>query len=134
MSWRCQLFVSREAVVEQFGFVPVGAMWPDPSLNEREFGGYAGYIGDNYLRDWAGKRAPLYVKLPDGSEFCVDVRSSPEIGKPSGSGWKVTGNPPAITVSPSINIIPRYHGWLQNGVITDDCEGRTFPNARGLPT
>jgi hypothetical protein len=42
MSWRCELFDSREAIVARFGFVPVGAMWLDPSLNEREFGGYAG--------------------------------------------------------------------------------------------
>lgn len=132
MSWRCQLFESREAIVVKFGFVPVGAMWPWPSLNETDFGGYTTYIGDNYRRDWEGKRAPLVVKLPDGTEFCVDERASHEIGKPSGSGWAVTGTAPAITVAPSINIIGRYHGFLQNGVITDDCEGRTFPNARGL--
>lgn len=133
MTWHCQLFESREAIVAQFGFVPVGAMWPDPSLNANDFGGYAGYIGDNYLRDWAGKRAPLYVKLPDGTEFCVDSRDSREIGKPSGSGWTVTGEPPQITVSPSINILGRYHGYLKNGAISDDVEKRSFPNARGIP-
>ena len=63
-----------------------------------------------------GKR-PLFVKLPNGSEFCV---YSPVInaGKPQpGSGWTVTGEAPNITLSPSVNIVGRWHGFIENGMI-----------------
>lgn len=41
-------------------------------------------------------------------------------------GWTVTGKPPDITVSPSINYVGSYHGWLQNGVISQDVDGRNY--------
>lgn len=40
-------------------------------------------------------------------------------------GWTVAGEPPAITVSPSVNYddddrgVKHYHGFIQNGVIGD---------------
>lgn len=40
--------------------------------------------------------------------------------------WSVSGDLPNVTVTPSINMVGVYHGWIQNGVITDDCDGRTF--------
>lgn len=43
-----------------------------------------------------------------------------------GETWTVNGDPPNISVSPSINAVGDYHGWLQNGVLSDDCEGRRF--------
>lgn len=69
----------------------------------------------------------LWVALPyrDGHyPFCVHSPSTRE--GPDGAGWDVTGEAPNITVNPSINIIGSYHGWIRNGVITDDCEGRKF--------
>lgn len=33
---------------------------------------------------------------------------------------------PCTTVEPSINLHGIYHGFLQQGIITDDCEGRQF--------
>lgn len=122
MSWRCELFESREAIVAQFGFTPVGAMWPVE--------GSVHAASPNYARHWKGKRAPLAVQLPIGG-FFVDGPFWNNNG-PYGDGWMVTGEAPLITMSPSINIVGHYHGWLQNGVISDDCEGRTFPDARGL--
>ncbi len=74
-----------------------------------------------YWRDNAAKRPPLCVVLPSGDWFAVDGTASD-----NDHGWTVTGNPPNITVSPSINAIGSYHGWLQNGVLSDDCEGRRF--------
>lgn len=32
-----------------------------------------------------------------------------------------------------MNAVGCYHGYVTNGVITDDVEGRTFPNERGFP-
>lgn len=40
--------------------------------------------------------------------------------------WKREGTLPNITVTPSVNAVGVYHGFLQNGVLTSDCEGRTF--------
>lgn len=72
-----------------------------------------------------GKR-PIEVMLPCGSWFCI--HSMPTMHP--GSGWRVSGEPHAITVEPSILIAGRYHGWIRDGVITDDCEGRTFEAPR----
>lgn len=41
--------------------------------------------------------------------------------------WTRTGVPPNVTVTPSVNAVGRYHGWLRDGVLTEDCEGRVFP-------
>jgi len=65
-----------------------------------------------------------------GDFFCVDRKPS------SGSeGWDVTikgemcdGEPLYITVHPSINCVGSYHGWLKNGIISKDVEGRKYPD------
>jgi len=31
--------------------------------------------------------------------------------------WTVTGTPPLITVTPSIDAGPEWHGWITNGVM-----------------
>jgi hypothetical protein len=82
-------------------------------------------LTDDYVRDWMNKRPPIVVRLPGGVSFLVDSKCCRD-GVFEDHGWKVTGEPPNITVSPSINIIGIYHGWLQNGVINDDVEGRIF--------
>lgn len=56
----------------------------------------------------------LAVKLPSGVPWLID------------RSWKRTGEPPNITVTPSINHQGKYHGHLQNGYLTDDCEGRVL--------
>jgi hypothetical protein len=60
-------------------------------------------------------------------------------------GWTVHGSPAAITITPSINIAGSYHGFIQNGMVTEDCEGRRYegssrergpgpPSASAIPT
>lgn len=93
-------------------------------------------------------RPPLIAKLPGDLYFLVDGQCySPTCTKckakhgwrdepcPKGGehtprghydGWKVAGTPPRITVSPSIHYPDYYHGWLKDGVISDDCDGRKF--------
>jgi len=86
---------------------PAGAMW------------YAPWFGE----PWQGPDGKtLMVRLPSGHDWCVDGPSS------SGGGWTRTGTVPNITAMPSIwDRRPNgYHGWLQNGVLTDDLEGRTY--------
>jgi hypothetical protein len=75
-------------------------------------------------------RQALFIQLPDGV-WCMDGLAS---GDPTKKGWTVTGEPPNITVAPSINSNrgnrKGYHGFLQNGVLTDDLEGRTYDDNR----
>jgi hypothetical protein len=78
----------------------------------------------DYYRQHNSSRLPLMVVLPGRHLFLIDGKCWN--GSQLYGGWQVTGDAPAITVSPSINIGGSYHGWLQSGVISDDCEGRKF--------
>jgi hypothetical protein len=128
MPWPCVLYPSRDAArAAGGGRVPVGAMWP---MDAEDFDAWAERERNQYLARGLN-RPPHFVKLPDGSEFCIDSRAwTPDRGY-YGEGWNPVGEPPLVTLSPSINVQGRYHGYIQNGVITDDCEGRTFPEAGG---
>lgn len=83
----------------------------------REMKGELGFLSRFYWEDWADKRAPIYVVCPNGEQWGVDQKSS------NGEGWKVTGEGLLITVRPSINVYG-YHGWLTDGVFSEDLEGR----------
>jgi hypothetical protein len=79
-------------------------------------------FSEEYLRDWKGRRPPLMICLPGAGPRILDQR-----WKDNTRGWTITGEPPNLTASPSIDIKGKYHGWLQNGVLSDDVEGRVFP-------
>lgn len=103
-------------------------MWYLPEVkppNEPPPEGFSRPVSEEYYRDWYGKRPPLRVILPNGFIFNID---SPVTGKTT--GWQVTGDPPNITLSPSVNYASGdpngWHGYIQNGEITDDLEGRTY--------
>jgi hypothetical protein len=101
---------------------PVGAAWYFPWKRE------SGFVSLEYKRDWEGKREPISVKLPPGepwNEWCID---GPANNKEP--GWVVTGSLEEgnLTASPSIAHGKWYHGFLQNGILTEDVEGRTFPD------
>ena len=89
----------------------------DPSGKTRYFC-YGHQLSDEYVAERMSKRRPLVVVLPSrsgrGAWLCVDCAYDG-----SDHGWQVTGEPPNITVHPSINLGAIYHGWLQNGVISD---------------
>lgn len=59
------------------------------------------------------------VILPDRQTWYID--SEPN----NGGRWIRSGEPPLLTVSPSI-LTPGYHGFLKNGILTDDLDGRKF--------
>jgi hypothetical protein len=75
------------------------------------FAGRHYYLSKFYWRDWSDKRPPICVLCPNGKEWCVDANSS------NGDGWIVTGEPPAITCHPSIEVLG-YHGFLTSGVFS----------------
>lgn len=62
----------------------------------------------------------LFLKLPDGMDWGID---GPATNSPT--GWDRTGEPPLITARPSIDS-GCYHGWLTDGELSDDLEGRTY--------
>lgn len=112
-------------------FTP-GMGWPmpwyfDPSGDRERAGkhvmipesrrGELGFLSMHYWRDWAHKRPPLTVVCPNGETWEIDRKSS------NGDGWKVDGEWPNITCSPSI-VVEGYHGYLRNGEFTADLEGR----------
>jgi len=79
--------------------------------------------GDLFWATWHHSGTPhLYAICPDGRLWDCDGPSS------NGNGWTRTGDPPAITCSPSIwtDMPHGYHGFLQGGVFTDDLSGKVF--------
>lgn len=117
MSWPCRLIENPE--LNEHGNVDIykreiGDMWfldvPAEELKERHL--TAQYFAQN------ANRKPLVVMLPGRNYFLIDAQCwNPE--RSHYDAWTVTGVPPNITVSPSINMVGRYHGFLQNGVIGD---------------
>lgn len=106
---------------------------PDPELNDygnvdvakREVGDmwFVAAADMTHLSDYYKQhntwREPLVVLLPGRHYFLIDgMCYSQERGYYG--GWTVTGTPPNITVAPSINMVGRYHGFLQNGVLTEN--------------
>lgn len=70
----------------------------------------------------SGRDFVTWMILPGGAEWSPDLLSSE-----SSQGWTTTGELPNITVHPSVHQIGRYHGFVTDGVLTDDLEGRTYP-------
>ena len=127
--WNCVLV---ENVTFKRGETPIGTMFFGPSVEEianrdPKWNGYM-RIQCEYLSEYYhannSHRLPLFLVLPNNDLFCVDGQYWSR-GHHYG-GWQVSGEPPLITVSPSINIVGSYHGFVQNGVISEDCEGRTY--------
>ena len=125
MSWTCRLIEKPE--LDAHGNVDlakrvVGDMWflgvTPKELLDRHL--TAQYFADN------AKRQPLMVMLPGPTPFCIDYQCFND-ARGYYDGWTVHGEPPLITITPSINLVGRYHGFLQNGVISADAEGRKFP-------
>jgi hypothetical protein len=105
-----------------------GDMWYAPYYKEDwagtpdQIGNPEGrFLSDRYLREDFNKRDPICIRLPDGHIWCIDQKSTNSL-----EGWQISGEVPNLTASPSI-LSPGYHGWLQNGVLSDDLEGRAYP-------
>lgn len=115
MSWQCRLIeVDPNNPAQR---IEVGDMWYATDSAEFE-------QGLDYETNRRGKVPPLWIKLPSKDFHCLDSKSFD--GKSYGNGWVIKGEPPNITVTPSINYIDRWHGWISNGVMSDDCDGRTY--------
>lgn len=76
--------------------------------------------------EWSVHQGPdgkcYSVLCPPGEQ--VDVWGIDEKAS-SGGYWTRTGVPPMLDVNPSIKT-QNYHGYLRNGALTDDVEGKVF--------
>lgn len=126
MPWKCRL-VTEDELKTTPQSQRVGLMWYAPKMVEIDPDDpHSTFFLDHvlspeYKRDHLGKRPPVFVVLPSGDWFCPDQKVSR-----GDHGWTVTGEPPTITVAPSINDVGRYHGWLRDGELSDDVEGRLY--------
>jgi len=130
VTWRIEYFDRIEDVYAKYGESgpwPIGVMYPDPEYLEHRINGKP-LISPEYRQVWAALRPPLVVELPCG-HFCIDMVTMAD-GVPGDHGWEVSGHPAQLTVKPSINIKNGYHGFITDGVIWDDVEGRTFAERR----
>lgn len=124
MSWQCRMREPPTAADRRSGQVQIGDMWFAPWLVEDARPVVENYLSTRYIEQSMEHRLPLIVRLPGAIDFCIDSCADSEGGE---RGWVVMGDPPNITMSPSINVLGTYHGFIRGGVITDDCEGRRFP-------
>lgn len=76
---------------------PVGAMWD----------------ADWYRPHWQGPDGRCLVVRTPGGDWVIDGPAE------DGGRWTRTGTPPRVTVSPSILISDRYHGWLRDGELVE---------------
>lgn len=139
MSWPCRLIDCHQGLSHQtlqigdmFYFnpekYPLPAEDPENPDDHDPWYWFRAFTKKHKLSDYYfqnnSHRDPLLVWLPGRTLFCVDGKCWKD-GAYYG-GWVITGEAPNITVHPSINIGGSYHGWLQNGVIGDDVDGRKF--------
>ncbi len=103
----------------------VGDLFPAPWLLREH---WADNLSPRYLALPEPRRMPLVVILPGGTPFPIDFREHNAAG-PYGNGWAVSGDPAtSLTLSPSVNVSGAYHGWIRGGVLSEDVEGRRFPD------
>jgi hypothetical protein len=80
---------------------------------------------------WKAENNHWWVVLPNGGIH--DINSV----FPDGSTWTVTGEAPKLTVTPSIRRFDisdgkggiwkkGWHGYITDGILTDDYDGRTY--------
>lgn len=103
MSWKCRLVDPEPGQNPCEGTHQIGEMWFYKPWQESK-------QSADYKAHRQGKPM-LWVQLP-GGPFCLDGTYT------DGAQWSWTGEPPNITVSPSINEEGTWHGWIRAGEIT----------------
>lgn len=117
MSWTCRLLDTWPEHPQP------GDMRLDPTMiADTPMGRYCRreWLSTGYLERHLANRPPVWVYLPGGRWICVDARPD------KGMEWQVGGDPPRITVMPAIHLVGVYCGWLIDGVLGDDRDGRTY--------
>lgn len=89
------------------------------------------YIGEDRLpigAMWISHTSGVWgIKLPGQcglNRFCPGLEYNKH-------HWRMNGRPPNITVTPIIDHLPVYKGYVTDGAVSEDIEGRKF-NLYGL--
>jgi hypothetical protein len=92
---------------------PAGTSWYDPQPGEMWPCAWEQHQLDG--------RAPCWVVRLPGGGYCWHTNSE---STTEGEGlWNVTGEPPNLTVTPSINVGPEiWHGWITDGQLTPETD------------
>lgn len=109
--------VAAPKTAEDFAALQIGDAWRP--LDDR--------AGNRWLEvapKHAGKAA-LLVKLPCGTYFNV-YGTGWDANGPTAFAWEVVGVPPALTLTPSVDVAGGWHGHIHGGIITADVSGKTF--------
>lgn len=83
---------------------------------DETYGEYYAHMLSNAFKA-SGRDYVIHLVLPEKLIWTIDLKSN------NGDGWVVTGDLPNITCHPSVDT-GSYHGWIRDGAITDDLEGR----------
>lgn len=57
----------------------------------------------------------MWHKLPDGNFGCIRLRPIPGSHSNASPSWQWNGNEEVPTLSPSVHLPGRWHGWFRNG-------------------
>lgn len=118
MAWKLNK-IDPKTVIEK----KAGDWWYCPWLLDQGWEEWD-YLSAKYIALPEPRRPPVCIRLPGGSDWVMDSNSS------QGGGWDVSGEEGMWTCSPSILVRTTnnsgYHGYLQNGVLIDDVEGKKF--------
>ena len=142
MTWDCRLIAySKEKNMKTLSVGDMFYFDPPPSFENglgdpHGWGWISWYATHSVLSDHYklhnSARKPLLVFMPSRTLFCVDAMQLNK-GERYG-GWQVTGVEPNITLASSIHLDRQYHGYIQNGIISDDLDGRTYNEYGSLIT
>jgi hypothetical protein len=148
--WRCQLIENPpikktyESYYVEYADFPIGSMWYVRSYttgelpNQEELKAKWDHLSDYYWQN-NSHRLPIYLVVPHWywgghgqplkqgiGVFLIDGKCYNEQQGYYG-GWTVTGTPPDISISPSVNVQGHYHGFIGSsgvpiGHVGDDLE------------
>jgi len=73
-------------------------------------------LGDWYIRDMGeGREKHMIIMLPRPAGLCeLLIAPSPETS-PACARWQWNGSVDKPTLTPSVNVVGCWHGWIQDG-------------------
>lgn len=131
MTWTCTMIDYRRGMTIENG-LKVGDMFYLPAEG-RSVGVSIRFQARNlskFYHEHNSNRPPLFVVVPGPTLLCLDSINIYDC-LPKYADYMVSGIAPKITLRPSLKTSD-YQGWLQHGVLTSDCRGRTYDESGRL--
>jgi hypothetical protein len=96
-------------------------MWPMEELLDTLT--TTGILSRQYREKWAGKRPPMVVRLPDGSDFLLDGarREAAKGLRRDGQGYTVTEANGRYSVEEILDN-GRWRGYLRDGALVEESQ------------